>query len=100
LDDELPVENPKLLSESVALLIDEQILNKSDLLQDLPYSDRDLEALSGMPQGYITDTMPVISILPTKQRRLELSNGMVAPVLNFPSQSKALDDKRTKTKRV
>jgi hypothetical protein len=100
LDEELQVEQPRLLSESVTLLVDEQILSKSEILRDLPFSDRDVELLIGMPQGYLTDTMPVISILPPKQRRLELSTGVSAPVVSFPRQSEPADTKRRKTTRA
>jgi len=99
LDDELPIENPRLLSESVSLLIEEQVLSKSEILHDLPYSDRDLELLTGMPQGYITDTMPVISIIPPKQRRLELTRGTPAPLISFPAPAKSTPEVKYKKRK-
>jgi Zn-dependent peptidase ImmA (M78 family)/transcriptional regulator with XRE-family HTH domain len=84
LDDELAPEKPRLLSESVNLLVEEQVLSKAEILAGLPYSDRDIELLAGLPQGYLTDTMPVVTIVAPRQRRLELSGGESAPIIDFP----------------
>jgi len=99
LDEELPPERPRLLSESVSLLVEEQVLSKAEILADIPYSDRDIELLTGLQQGYLTDTMPIVTIAGPRQRRLELSSGAPAPVLDFPQNAKTGIRKRPKVQR-
>jgi Zn-dependent peptidase ImmA (M78 family)/DNA-binding XRE family transcriptional regulator len=101
LDDELPLERPRLLSESIGLLIDEQVLSKQDVLDALPYSDRDIEVLAHLPQGYLTDTMPVITLLPEHQRHSPRAKDdtVRGQVLSFPNKNVGPDpDKKRKVR--
>ncbi|MEP6654900.1 MAG: ImmA/IrrE family metallo-endopeptidase [Myxococcales bacterium] len=54
LDDTLPVETPKLLSKSIAMMIDEKVTTRGDLLHRLPFSPADIEILTSMPRGYLS----------------------------------------------
>jgi hypothetical protein len=60
MDDLLKPENPRLLSRSVRLLVDENIRSREALLNDFRLFGSDVEALCGLPRGYMT-TPPLIS---------------------------------------
>jgi Zn-dependent peptidase ImmA (M78 family)/transcriptional regulator with XRE-family HTH domain len=55
LDDELELEYPRLLSRSVRLLVEERVRNRKALLSDFRLHGPDVEALCGLPEGYMTD---------------------------------------------
>ena len=51
LDDELPIERPRLLRRSFELLINENVQTRDQVLYRLPYSSRDIEELAGLEPG-------------------------------------------------
>ena len=64
LDDEIPIERPRLLRRSFEMLLNEGIKTKSQILQDLPYPPVAIEELSGLPTGYLTsNTDPGADVL-------------------------------------
>jgi Zn-dependent peptidase ImmA (M78 family)/transcriptional regulator with XRE-family HTH domain len=54
LDDVLAPEVPRLLARSVQLLIDERVRTRRELLEELRLPASDVEALCGLPRGYLT----------------------------------------------
>jgi Zn-dependent peptidase ImmA (M78 family)/DNA-binding XRE family transcriptional regulator len=62
LDDVLPVEQPRLLQRSFELLINEQVVTRSEIVSELPYAVMDIEELSGLPVGFLEEKPPPISI--------------------------------------
>jgi Zn-dependent peptidase ImmA (M78 family) len=56
LDDELPLELPRLLARSVEMLVDEKVVTKEGLLHELPFLPVDIEVLTGLTRGYLTSS--------------------------------------------
>jgi Zn-dependent peptidase ImmA (M78 family) len=100
LDEEIKSERPRLLAEAINLIVEEHIETKQDILSNLLFSDRDVEVLAALPTGYITDTMPVVAIVPPRQARLDLSIGSAAPVIQFPDNVGATTVRRRKLKAI
>lgn len=53
-DDELPMEKPRLLRRSIELLLQERVQTAEDLLDELALADSDVEAIAGLPGGYLS----------------------------------------------
>lgn len=81
LDDELEVENPRLLSRSVQLLVDEQVRDRRSLLSDFRLHAADVEALCGLQPRYMSvDTAEVLRLPKLKRSgRAPQSSGSVVP---------------------
>ena len=81
LDGELEVENPRLLSRSVQLLVDEQVRDRRSLLSDFRLHAADVEALCGLEPGYMSvDTADVIRLPKLKRSgRAPQGSGAVVP---------------------
>lgn len=54
LDDTLEIERPRLLSRAIALVVDERVRSKSQIIDDLQLSARDVESLCNLPRGYMS----------------------------------------------
>jgi Zn-dependent peptidase ImmA (M78 family) len=52
-DDELRPETPRLLRRSVEMLVENGLKTKDQILLDLATTATDLEALAGLPSGYM-----------------------------------------------
>ena len=65
LDDEIPIESPRLLKACFNLLIDAKLKTKAEILHDLPYSQRDIETLINLPDGYLNDDFGQLRQLPS-----------------------------------
>ena len=55
LDDEIEVEQPTLLRQSIKLIVEENLQTKQDILFDLPLDPSDIEKLANLPTGYFTE---------------------------------------------
>jgi len=55
LDDEIPVEEPKLLCTSMKMIVEEQIQTHADILHSLKLGHRDIEEIIGLPSGYLME---------------------------------------------
>jgi len=63
MDDVLEQERPRLLSRSVRLLIEENVRSKDAILNDFRLHSSDVEALCGLPRGYMgTHTADVVTL--------------------------------------
>jgi Zn-dependent peptidase ImmA (M78 family)/DNA-binding XRE family transcriptional regulator len=62
LDDEIEVERPLLLKKSFDLLVSEGIQNKETILEKLPYSPSDIEALTEFSLSSLGDQEPSLTI--------------------------------------
>lgn len=81
MDDELAPEHPRLLSRSVRLLVEKQVRSREALLNDFRLHGSDVEALCGLPRGYMTTEAADVVALP-KLKRPDGSNvggGSVVP---------------------
>ncbi len=55
LDDSLTPENPRLLARSVKLLVEHNVRSREQLLNDFRLNAADVEALTGLPRGYMSN---------------------------------------------
>lgn len=81
LDDRLEVENPRLLSRSVQLLVDEKVRDRRALLSDFRLHGPDVEALCGLEPGYMSEESAEVIRLPKLKRpgRAPRGSGSVVP---------------------
>lgn len=84
LDDTLKPEEPRLLSRSVQLLIDEGLFTHVELLDDFLLHAQDVESLCNLPTGYMTARKAEILHLPKlKERSGDSSSGKNGSVVPF-----------------
>lgn len=62
LDDELEVEQPRLLRRSFEVLLNNKVQTKEDILEGLPFASNDIEMLTGLPRGFLRESPPSIQI--------------------------------------
>ena len=74
-DDIIPFETPQLMKQCFDMIIEANIKTKSQILYELPYSQRDIETLMNLPEGYFDEDFGQLRQLPT-----------VKPALVVPSQ--------------
>ncbi len=75
LDDVLEPEQPRLLSRSVRLLVDENVRSREALLNDFRLYGLDVEALCGLPRGFMTMETAEVVTLPNLKRSAESLEG-------------------------
>lgn len=69
-DDEIAFEKPRLLARAVRLVLDEGVMSKAALAQNAGLSAGDIESLSGLPDGYLSnDAGNVIDLQEVRLRR-------------------------------
>jgi hypothetical protein len=62
LDNDLPMEEPKVCRNAVELMIEKGVVTKADFLAQGFASQDDIESLMCLPEGYLTPKMnPVLS---------------------------------------
>ncbi len=59
LDDQLEIEQPRLLARSLELLFDQGIRTPQQVLDDLSLSSGDVQALAGLPDDWLGDEPPI-----------------------------------------
>ena len=81
LDEKLEAENPRLLSRSVQLLVDERVRDRRSLLTDFRLQGPDIEALCGLERGYMSADSAEVITLPRLKRsgRAVQGSGSVVP---------------------
>lgn len=90
LDDRLPVEKPRLLSRSFQMLIDERVQTRANMLSALPFSQKDIEDLAGLPQGFFKDNIEPITLreFRPEQARVAKDQNHSAQVVDFRTRLK------------
>jgi Zn-dependent peptidase ImmA (M78 family)/DNA-binding XRE family transcriptional regulator len=65
LDDELPIENPRLLPNAIHMVLDNKLVSRQSLLAVCPFAPNDIEILGGLERGYLADpeAMPTSRVL-------------------------------------
>jgi Zn-dependent peptidase ImmA (M78 family)/transcriptional regulator with XRE-family HTH domain len=71
LEEIVPVEHPRLLRRSFEMLIEQGVESRAEIRARLPFSTADIEALAGLPHGYLEDLPPTVRLLVHKQRRTD-----------------------------
>ena len=67
LDNELPVESVRTLKHAFDLLLHENIRTKADIVADLRMNSADIEALAGLPHGYLSDGPSPLRLIDRKR---------------------------------
>ncbi len=62
LDDDLPIEEPRLLRRAFELLINEGVQSRDEIRFALPYAPSDIEELAGLPPGFLEEKPAPISL--------------------------------------
>jgi len=73
LDDELPIETPRLLPKAIHMLLDNKLVSRQKFLSTCPFSPSDIEVLGNLERGYLADPEASPKIL-TFPRKAEGSN--------------------------
>lgn len=71
LDDEIPVEEPKLLRRAMEMLIEQEIQTRSDVLNALKIGRRDTEEIIGLSANYLAEKVADFDSLKIKSERLQ-----------------------------
>jgi Zn-dependent peptidase ImmA (M78 family)/transcriptional regulator with XRE-family HTH domain len=90
LDDRLPVEQPRLLSRAFQMLIQENVQTRTSMLSALPYSQKDIEDLAGLPQGFFRENVEPIALRGSFSERTHVAKdqGHLAQIVDFKSRLK------------
>jgi|SRR5215211_898803 hypothetical protein len=73
LDDQIPVEEPRLLRRAFHLSIDEGVQSRAEIAAALPYALRDIEELAGLPPHFLEEKPAPISLKAFKSKRFRNS---------------------------
>jgi Zn-dependent peptidase ImmA (M78 family)/DNA-binding XRE family transcriptional regulator len=63
LDDEIPIEEPRVVRRSIELLVEEKIVRKRDVFAALTLTGTDIEELATLPQGFLDEQPPNVVLL-------------------------------------
>lgn len=69
LDDELPIEEPRLLSRAFELLVNEGVQSRDQIRFALPYALGDIEELAGLSPGFLEEKPAPISLKAYSMKR-------------------------------
>jgi Zn-dependent peptidase ImmA (M78 family)/transcriptional regulator with XRE-family HTH domain len=78
LDDDLAIEEPRLLSRAIELVVDHALQTPTAIASSLPYHTRDIEELTGLLLGYLSDEPPPLRIIDFERYRRSSSQDQAA----------------------
>lgn len=87
LDDELEIEQPYLLNESVQLMIEEGLLSRSSILDELGINHHDAESCVGLSLNTLNPKIDEVAMLPYRRSPImrETVGNFEAKIVEFPS---------------
>lgn len=88
LDDELEPEQPRVVRDSVELLVEERVRTRAELRDALPFNPRDFEALAGLPPNFLDDEPLPAPVIELKTRPSVSDSPGTGRVVPFPKKSK------------
>lgn len=74
LDDQLPIEEPRLLRRAFELLANEGVQSRAEIRAALPYALGDIEELAGLPPHFLEERPAPISLKAYGKKRLSSTN--------------------------
>ncbi len=91
LDDTTEVEEPRLLRKSLELVLDQGAQTPTDITSRLALPASDIEALSGLPRGYLSGHSRV-ALLPDRGRDEPAYDQTATPaqVINMPTRRRTI----------
>ena len=69
LDDQLPIEEPRLLRRAFELLVNEGVQSRAEIRAALPYALGDIEELAGLPPGFLEEKPAPVNLKAFKRKR-------------------------------
>lgn len=81
LDDDIPVEEPRVIRRAIELVLNERVVTREELLDSLPYAPSDIESLTGLSVGYLSDAPPNVrplKVRETSQAPTEPGSGQIS----------------------
>jgi Zn-dependent peptidase ImmA (M78 family) len=87
LDDEMEPEQPRVLRDSFELLLEHKIRTRVEIRHALPFSEKDIEELAGLPAGFFEEP-PLASVVELKSRAALSSETQGGRVVPFPSKGR------------
>jgi len=88
LDDELPIEQPRLLRRSMELIVNEAGQSHAHVLSELPFAVSDVEELASLPPGSIGDVPPPVRLIDLLAHRSDSNRSRGSgpgDIVNFPN---------------
>jgi Zn-dependent peptidase ImmA (M78 family)/transcriptional regulator with XRE-family HTH domain len=85
LDDVLVPEEPRLLSRSIRLVLDEGVVTHDDLLAQIALRGSDVESLCNLPRGFLSQGQAEVIKMPTLKKD-QPSDGGGAAIVQFPKK--------------
>jgi Zn-dependent peptidase ImmA (M78 family)/transcriptional regulator with XRE-family HTH domain len=90
LDDQISIELPELITDAFKVIIEENIVSKAQAISDIGLNRADIEEVSGLSEGYLSDTIIELESRrrlrePSKSPVSKDKNGNIA-VIPFPKQ--------------
>ena len=68
LDDELPVETPRLLPKAIHMALDNKVVSRQTFLAACPLAPNDIEILGGLERGYLIEPEATPRVLQFRQK--------------------------------
>ena len=92
LDEDLPIEEPRLLRRAFELLINEGVQSRAEISFALPYALSDIEELASLPSGFLEEKPAPVNLkqYAGKRRRSEVreESSIPANVVELPTTGK------------
>jgi Zn-dependent peptidase ImmA (M78 family)/transcriptional regulator with XRE-family HTH domain len=86
-DEKVPFEQAEIMKRCFDTLIESRVKTKGAIVHDLPYSQRDIETLMNLPEGYLNEDFGELRRLPTVKADLRVVGGQdSATVFDFESK--------------
>lgn len=73
LDNEIPQEEPAILQQTFKMIIENNIQTKEQIYSSIPFSQKDIEELSCLPDGFLSDK-PKAQVIDLKPREVAPKN--------------------------
>jgi Zn-dependent peptidase ImmA (M78 family)/transcriptional regulator with XRE-family HTH domain len=86
-DDKIPFEQAELMKRCFDALIESKVKTKAEILREIAYSQRDIETLMNLPEGYFNEDFGELRSLPTIKPDLQIVGGKdSATIFDFESK--------------
>jgi Zn-dependent peptidase ImmA (M78 family)/transcriptional regulator with XRE-family HTH domain len=85
-DNKIPFEATQLMKRCFDTLIESKVKTKAEILRELPYSQRDIETLMNLPEGYFNEDFGQLRQLPTLKPNVETVGQNTGKVIDFESR--------------
>lgn len=83
LDDEIPFEQPAMLRQAVEIVVGEDVRAPRQLLDELRLSAADVEALAGLPDGFLSDSEAPTRLVERRAASSSPQPAQTADVIEF-----------------